>query len=222
MAGAVLHGHRTERRLAADDHPGRLRAKYPAIGRVYLPTASYDEMTEWALPPDLSGDITELKHRLQDEHRDDVLRFVRGGFWRNFLVKYPEVNNMHKKMLRVHEKVYDWAKRRRERHADHVRALDHLWAGQCNCPYWHGVFGGIYLSHIRTANYAELIAAENLVDRARHPEPDWAEVHETDIDKDSRDRRPGRDGSADPLPEPDVRWHAVRVGLASSPVQPVE
>jgi 4-alpha-glucanotransferase len=160
--------------------------KYPAIGRIYLPTASYDEMTEWALPPVLSGDITELKHKLQDEHRDDVLRFIRGGFWRNFLVKYPEVNNMHKKMLRVHEKVYDWAANGGKGTPEHIRALDHLWAGQCNCPYWHGVFGGIYLSHIRRANYSELIAAENLVDQARHIEPDWVDVYETDVDKDSR------------------------------------
>jgi len=25
--------------------------------------------------------------------------FLRGGHWRNFLVKYPEANRMHKKML---------------------------------------------------------------------------------------------------------------------------
>jgi 4-alpha-glucanotransferase len=164
---------------------GDYARQYSAIGRIYLPTASYDEMTEWALPPDLSGDITELKHRLQDQHRDDLLRFIRGGFWRNFLVKYPEVNNMHKKMLRVHDKVYDWGAHGGQSAPDHVRALDHLWAGQCNCPYWHGVFGGIYLSHIRTANYAELIAAEQLVDQARHPQPDWVQVEETDVDKDS-------------------------------------
>ena len=70
-------------------------------------------------------------------------------------------------MLRVHEKVCDWEANGGKVHEDHVHALKHLWAGQCNCPYWHGVFGGIYLSHIRTANYAELIGAENLVDAAR-------------------------------------------------------
>ena len=35
----------------------------------------------------------------------DVLRFLRGGIWRGFLSKYPEVNLLHKKMLRVSRKL---------------------------------------------------------------------------------------------------------------------
>ena len=35
-----------------------------------------------------------------------------------------------------------------------------LFRGQCNCAYWHGVFGGVYLFHIRAANYANLLDAE--------------------------------------------------------------
>lgn len=92
---------------------------------------------------------------MQDQKRDDVLRFVRGGFWRSFMVRYPEVNTMHKKMLRVSRKVEAV-----EDPALKSRAQDNLWAGQCNCPYWHGVFGGIYLPHIRTANYERLLATE--------------------------------------------------------------
>ncbi len=186
--------------------PGEYARRFPALGRIYLPTTSYDEMTEWALPPALSGQIVTLKHRLQNEGREDILRFVRGGFWRNFLVKYPEVNDMHKKMLRVHDKVYDWIASELpgnvttevvttvldrvrllppDRRETILQALSHLWAGQCNCPYWHGVFGGIYLSHIRTANYQRLIAAENLADQARHGGKAWVEVTETDFDRDS-------------------------------------
>ena len=26
------------------------------------------------------------------------------------------------------------------------KARTHLYRGQCNCPYWHGVFGGLYLT----------------------------------------------------------------------------
>ncbi len=37
----------------------------------------------------------------------DVLRFIKGGFWRNFMVKYPEINTMHKKMLLVSRKVWE-------------------------------------------------------------------------------------------------------------------
>jgi alpha-amylase len=174
--------------------------QFSAIGRVYLPTASYDEMTEWALPAKLSGDITRLKHRLQEEKRDDILRFVKGAFWRNFIVKYPEVNTLHKKMLLVSEKVNrlqgrGGAEEERSRSPWHPRtparllsdALSHLYAGQCNCPYWHGVFGGIYLPHIRTANFAHLIAAETLADQITRGKRAWVDVEKRDLDKDSMD-----------------------------------
>ena len=41
-----------------------------------------------------------------------------------------------------------------------------LYRGQCNCSYWHGAFGGIYLPHLRNAVYNHLIAADNLLDKA--------------------------------------------------------
>lgn len=162
--------------------PGEYAARFPPLGQVYLPTASYDEMTEWALPPDVSMELTELKHQLQAEGRWDLLRFIRGGFWRVFLAKYPEVNQMHKKMLWVSRKVHalpDPARR--------AEALDHVWAGQCNCPYWHGVFGGIYLFHIREANYQHLITAEAIADEARYGAGPWAYVERLDFDADTQE-----------------------------------
>lgn len=140
--------------------PGEATALRPA-GRAYLPTASYDEMEEWVLPADVGAEYSTIRHRLA-EVGDPGLRFLRGGYWRQFLVKYPEVNTMHKKMLRVSEKVWRMPPGRRRQ-----RALDELWQGQCNCPYWHGVFGGVYLPHIRRANFAHLIAAESIADGAR-------------------------------------------------------
>jgi 4-alpha-glucanotransferase len=168
---------------------------FPAIGRVYLPTASYDEMSEWALPAKLSGELMRVKHQLEEEKRDDLLRFIKGGFWRNFLVKYPEVNGLHKKMLLVSEKVGTISKQlmadsgssltRIETDPQPViKSLHHLYAGQCNCPYWHGVFGGIYLPHIRTANYEHLIQAENIVDRMAHGQDKWMDWELADFDKD--------------------------------------
>lgn len=47
--------------------------------------------------------------------------------------------------------------------SDYARAQQHLYAGQCNCPYWHGVFGGLYLPHLRGAVYEELITAESII-----------------------------------------------------------
>jgi alpha-amylase len=86
-----------------------------------------------------------------------VLKYVRGGFWRSFLAKYPEANDMHKRGLRIDAKL--------ER-AENAEARDALWRAQCNCPYWHGVFGGLYLRHIRAATLANLVRAERLADEA--------------------------------------------------------
>ena len=76
----------------------------PPIGRVYLPTASYAEMGEWALPPDESRVFTDLLHRAEAAGAPES-RYLRGGFWRNFQVKYREINDLHKQMLRTSAKV---------------------------------------------------------------------------------------------------------------------
>ena len=47
-----------------------------------------------------------------------------------------------------------------------ARIADHLYQGQSNDCYWHGLFGGIYLSHMRLATLEHLIAAEDAADRA--------------------------------------------------------
>jgi len=138
--------------------PGMAAATLRPAGRIYLPTASYDEMSEWALPPDRTAEFLAAKERLEAAH-DPAASYLRGGFWRHFFVKYPEINTMHKKMLRISAKVGALKAGRRKQ-----RALNELWQGQCNCPYWHGVFGGVYLPHIRAANYAHLIAADTLAE----------------------------------------------------------
>jgi hypothetical protein len=168
--------------------PGEYAASFPSLGRVYLPTASYDEMSEWSLPAPLAGQIVQIKHQLEEEEQQDILRFIRGGFWRSFQVKYDEVNIMHKKMLWVSGKVHAMPQGEAAGcSSPKERALDELWRGQCNCPYWHGVFGGIYLFHIRAANFAHLIRAEQMADRAFHPEGKWVEWRATDFDKDGEE-----------------------------------
>ena len=143
--------------------------KIKPLGRVYLPTASYREMMEWALPAQATRDLEDFENVLKLQNLFESYGiFVRGGFWRNFLAKYPESNNMHKKMLYVSEKV--WRAKETLSTAAFKKAQDHLWAGQCNCPYWHGVFGGLYLAHLRFAIYQNLIQAETIADAALFPE----------------------------------------------------
>jgi alpha-amylase len=154
------------------------------LGRVYLPTASYGEMMEWALPADAVERYEDFVKSLKDrpDFADEKI-FVRAGFWRNFLAKYDEGNHMHKRMVRVSEKIAS-ALERQPRSEKLHRAQRALWRGQCNCAYWHGVFGGLYLTHLRSAIYRNLIEADALADQAAHRGKSWTDVDESDLDCD--------------------------------------
>ncbi|MDG2014506.1 MAG: DUF1926 domain-containing protein, partial [Pirellulaceae bacterium] len=60
---------------------------------------------------------------------------------------------------------------------------DHLYRGQCNCAYWHGAFGGVYLPHLRNAIFHHLIVADNLLDQAS-TEPNQSRIEAADFDFD--------------------------------------
>jgi hypothetical protein len=139
-------------------------AQMPPVGRVYLPTASYAEMLHWSLPTKAFVEYEELETWLKETGKlEKYDRFVRGGHWRGFLTKYDEVNLMHKRMMAVSEQLAEYAAMHPDDSKTIQKARHHLYAGQCNCPYWHGVFGGLYLPHLRTAIYDNLIAAEKLL-----------------------------------------------------------
>jgi hypothetical protein len=161
----------------------------PPHGRVYLPTASYYEMGEWTLPPEAQMGLSETLRIIHGEaEKDRAKRYIHGGFWRNFLTKYEESNNLHKKMLwvsgKVHEAVSELSSAGSRPSGRAQKMLDALWAGQCNCSYWHGVFGGLYLPHLRQAIYRELLNAENLADKALKTR--LPRIEEEDFDKDGR------------------------------------
>jgi hypothetical protein len=132
----------------------------PAGGRVYLPTASYQEMGEWALPAEAGRALEEARRVVgQLDGSERLTGLLRGGFWRNFLVKYPEVGDIYWKMQRLSAAV---ERRGRERPGDATvaEARESLWRGQANDAYWHGVFGGCYLPHLRRAVKSALLDAE--------------------------------------------------------------
>ena len=147
--------------------PSQWLDREPPIGRVYIPTASYAEMGEWALPAAEGLAFEQTLERAEREHSPEV-RWLRGGFWRNFQVKYREINELHKQMLRVSARVAALGEASAGGPSTDVleRARTELYQGQSNDCYWHGVFGGIYITHMRLATYEHLIAAEDLVDAA--------------------------------------------------------
>ena len=134
--------------------------RFPPRGRVYLPSAAYREMGEWALPVEAGPALEEAREGLRalpEGHR--LVPLLRGGFWRNFLVKYPEVNDLYWKMLRVSRSIHE-ATMRPLLDSRLAEARIQLWRGQANDAYWHGVFGGCYLPHLRRAAKQALISAD--------------------------------------------------------------
>ena len=144
--------------------PTDVLASQPPTGTVYLPTASYFEMGEWTLPAEKAEQFAGIVHELQDNGQIERYRpYLRGGIWRNFFSKYPESNNMHKRMLSLSARIELLrAAHDPEALADATREL---YRAQCNCAYWHGVFGGLYLTHLRHAIYHHLIAAQEEADK---------------------------------------------------------
>jgi 4-alpha-glucanotransferase len=162
-------------------------------GNLNLPTGSYTEMGEWALPADAAEEYEHIRHEVQDRgEMPRYERYLKGGFWRNFFTKYAESNHMHKKLLWVSAKVEEARERLSKKATPKQKAvLDKavraLYRGECNCPYWHGVFGGLYLNHLRFAVYRELIEAEKLAESLLPSPPLGVEVKEADFNKDGRD-----------------------------------
>jgi alpha-amylase len=161
---------------------GEYVERHPPAGRVYLPMASYEEMMEWSLPYEAGLRFRELKQELQASEVDEVRArvFLRGGQWDNFLTKYEESNHLHKRMLYAGGKV----KRLPPGHQETSGALRALYSSQCNCAYWHGLFGGLYLNYLRHALYSQLIAAENKADDLLFGTDRGLSVEAVDLNKD--------------------------------------
>ncbi len=181
----------------------------PPLGKIYIPEGSYREMTEWVLPTERQVEFENLRHRWEHEGRwQEVAPFVRGGYWRNFKVKYPETNEMYARMQMVSRRLQEMetaaAKSsngapRTGRFSDRSatvqslidQARTELYRGQCNCGYWHGAFGGAYLPHLRNAVYEHLIAADNLLDAVQgrglaEGDQPWVELTSDDYNFDGR------------------------------------
>ncbi|QDS92303.1 Alpha-amylase 1 [Roseimaritima multifibrata] len=162
-------------------------AQTKPVGKVYLPDSSYREMSEWALPVEQQQSLDDVIHDFEGDPRWDSLKaFVRGGYWRNFKVKYAETNEMYARMMDVSRRLAE-AREEGLDAGELAVAQDHLYRGQCNCPYWHGAFGGVYLPHLRNAIYQHLIEADSILERAaRGPHSRWAEGTAEDYDFDGQ------------------------------------
>ncbi len=159
--------------VALEENSSWLQASTPTeylsnrtpAGRADLPTASYTEMMEWALPTRVRQRYNQVLKEFAS--RTEVLSFLRGGSWRGFFRKYPESNLLHKKMLHVARRIDASPARRSSSKAGEElkKARDLLLRAQCNDAYWHGIFGGLYAPHLRTELWRSLIRAEFIADQ---------------------------------------------------------
>ena len=123
-------------------------------GIAYVPNVSYYEMGEWSLRADDALSLETFKEEMGTERYErEGVKFLKGGIWKNFFVKYEESNRLHKRMLElsgVRQKV-------KKKQFDEL-----LYKLQTNDALWHGVFGGLYLPNLRDNAYHFLIKAEAL------------------------------------------------------------
>lgn len=167
--------------------------KYLPISKIYIPNGSYEEMLTWVLPAKVQDEFHSKLEELKKSNENEIItRFMRGGFWRNYFSKYSESNRMNKRMIYA-SNIFDRFKfkRNKDKIKDKIKedkeiALDYLLQGQCNCPYWHGTFGGLYLNNLRHATYSNLIKSTSISEKNIYGENYFIKKN-IDFDMDGRD-----------------------------------
>jgi hypothetical protein len=143
---AFIEGVLADERIETIHYSEALKER-PA-GLAYLPNVSYYEMGEWSLRARDALELEKLQQRFDGEYFEKIgIKFIRGGIWKNFFVKYEESNRLHKRMLQM-SRLLPEAERQ------------DLYRLQCNDVYWHGVFGGLYLPNLRDNAYRYLARCE--------------------------------------------------------------
>ena len=164
--------------------------KFSPISKIYIPTGSYEEMLTWVLPAKVQDEFhTKLEELKKSKENDIITRFMRGGFWRNYFSKYSESDRMNKRMIyasNTYEEFKEFDKSKKDNSKDKETALDYLLQGQCNCPYWHGTFGGLYLNNLRHSTYSNLIKSTSISEKNLYGK-NYFTVKEVDFDMDGRD-----------------------------------
>ncbi len=145
-------------------------------GVIYLPTTSYTEMNEWTLPAKPANDYADLVQQAKSAGWYERNKsFLRGGIWKNFFSRYPESNWMHKRMLSLSARFAGLPVIQRS-----AVMRQKLYAAQANDAYWHGLFGGLYLPHLRRAIYNNIVELEALLDRCESRPAFF--IEDTDLD----------------------------------------
>ncbi len=143
--------------------PASFLAESPPARKVYIPNASYTEMLEWALPAASVAPYgaTRRAALAGGAPPESVRAFVRGSLWDMFLARYPEADQLHKHVV--------WTSRRARAlppaASGRAEAITAVLRAECNCAYWHGLFGGIYFPHLRHGAFSSVLEADATLGR---------------------------------------------------------
>ncbi len=100
----------------------------------HVPAGSYEEMSDWA-----------------------------GGTFDQFSDKYAESRYMKERAWATSLELSKWESNPNGNALQVREAQTSLYKAQCNCSYWHGVFGGLYMHHLRSATFENLIQADEVL-----------------------------------------------------------
>ncbi len=164
----------TENKNINSVHYREFAEKNKPEGIAYLPTTSYYEMGEWSLFTDGYIEIEFLHKKLKEIGLENLAeKYVKGSIWKNFLVKYPESNRIHKRTIDLSTKNKDLKK--------DDQFYNWIMKAQCNDVLWHGVFGGLYLPNLRDNAYRFIIEAEKRKDKLKQ-NTDYIEIKDINFD----------------------------------------
>jgi len=132
----------------------------------YLQNVSYYEMGEWSLKAENALELEKIRKYVEKKFSNSLDRFVKGGSWKNFFIKYEESNRLHKRMLELSNTDIKSKK-----------FLENLYKLQTNDVFWHGVFGGLYLPNLRDNAYSYMCTCENI----RYKDKEVIEANDIDM-----------------------------------------
>tara|TARA_Y100001968_G_C19446172_1_gene765494 strand:- start:1315 stop:3501 length:2187 start_codon:yes stop_codon:yes gene_type:complete len=161
--------------------PSSYLQRQPPRGRVYLSAGVAPELARWLRPAEAGRRYRDLGQALAGLEAGESLTGLMGPvLWENALVKYPEANRLHKRMLRVSHRLdkvraavsasaarADGEQGLEQARKVLARACSGLWQAQSHSFYWHGPAAdpGVYSAYGRRFALQQLLAVERTIDR---------------------------------------------------------
>ncbi len=138
--------------------PGKITRSLGPLKKVYFGCVSPGDVGRWSGP--VYRDRLDYEEGWSDKYEDTSLAINpvnNQSFFRHFLAKYPESNNLYSRMINIHYLISQLrGDKQRKKSAE-----NELWKSQNHIAYWHGGGDpGIYSSDARAKAYTALIEAD--------------------------------------------------------------